>query len=295
LRLRPSTRERREMMDEIARARERREMELKIMRAVLVALAVLLATMVVSPAATLAHVGGPTHGNTYAKKYFPAEYFRVCHPDGSKYYGKVQAAKRCNKGWTGYAKQFKNGRAYYRVGVHYDWKSKPRGEEQSRSKQYYCQFHKYDDPNSKRPRFQCQVTNGKTNKRYWQRFDHYAPFPTTPPDTEAPNTRITTGDKYSVRVGTEVSFHFYGAVGPTGFEHATDIDHYECRSWGFDSGATRDEALGKNVPWGACKWGNSHTYVVSDHYHQTFEVRAVDHAGNVDPTPGFDHFETYNW
>src|SRR5215207_10364194 len=171
-------------------------------------LVALLVALTVNVAA--AHKGGPKHGNTYAKNYFPTEYFRVCHPDGSKYFGKVQAAKRCNKGWTGYAKQFKKGRAYYRVGVHYDWKSGS-GEVFSRTKQYYCQFHKYDDPNSKRPRFQCQVTNEKTNKRYWQRFDRYAPFPmppASPEDRTPPHTWITDYPRRFVPRGQPVTYKF---------------------------------------------------------------------------------------
>jgi hypothetical protein len=132
----------------------------------------------------------------------------------------------------------------------------------------------------------------KLNHTHQKHHRHTHPKPE--PKPEPPNTRITTGDKHSVRVGTEVRFAFYAAIGPNGWD-PTPADYFQCRAWGYDSGVSWDVAHGKGVPWGPCKWGNVHTYVVSDHYYQSFEVRAVDHAGNVDPTPAFDNFNTYNW
>jgi len=241
-----------------------------------------------------AHKGGPKHGNTYAKNYFPTEYFRVCHPDGSKYFGKVQAAKRCNKGWTGYAKQFKKGRAYYRVGVHYDWKSGS-GEVFSRTKQYYCQFHKYDDPNSKRPRFQCQVTNEKTNKRYWQRFDRYAPFPTPPEDRVAPETEIISGPRNDsvVLPGQTVTFRFRAnEPGVT----------FQCRAWGRKDSydLPHEPPYGPpKPPWGSCNnpysGGQYHVYTPSNEYYQHFHVRAIDKAGNVENWPAQAYFHVRHY
>src|SRR5829696_4391003 len=70
-----------------------------------------------------AHKGGPKHGNTYAKNFYPERYFRYCHPDGRYYVGKARAAQTCERGYTGYAKQWKNGRQYYRVAVSYKWQN----------------------------------------------------------------------------------------------------------------------------------------------------------------------------
>jgi hypothetical protein len=157
---------------------------------------------------------------------------------------------------------------------------------------YYCQHQKYDDPDSKSARLQCQVTNKATGNRYWERFDREKPPPPPPPvDNEAPDTRITSGDRSSARAGSTLTFSFR-AVDPDESSVYIGADHIECRTWGFNSGATWDETHGKNVPWGPCSDSLHHSYVVSDHYHQTFQVRAVDHAGNVDRTnlvinPGF--------
>jgi len=248
------------------------------------ALAFASAMSISSPA--VAHKGGPEHGNTYGKNYYPAGYFSYCQPDGSHYYGKTKAAQRCERGYTGYAKQWKNGRAYYRVAVIYRWQGPESSEWHGATPQYYCQLHKYDDPDSKAPRFKCQVTNKSTGKRYWQRFDRYVPPKPPPPDTTPPETWITSGDRYSVRAGTTITHHFR-------FSEDVAFSHYECRHWGYGRDATYDEAMGKGVPWHTCR--TTYSYQVGNEYHQTFEVRAVDEAGNADPVPAVDYFEAYSW
>jgi hypothetical protein len=45
----------------------------------------LLAAMMLVVSPVLAHQGGPTHGNTYSKNYYPNTYFKYCEKNGAMF------------------------------------------------------------------------------------------------------------------------------------------------------------------------------------------------------------------
>src|SRR3712207_4826465 len=123
----------------------------KKLRRLMLLLALLAATMLVA-SPVLAHEGGPTHGNKYSNNYYPNSYFNYCEPDGSQYYGDKNATKWCNTYYTDYNTKWTNGEQYYYVHVYYGWKT-PDGQWHKWDDWYYCQYHKYNDPNSTKPYF----------------------------------------------------------------------------------------------------------------------------------------------
>jgi hypothetical protein len=114
-------------------------------------LALVAATMLVA-SPVLAHEGGPTHGDKYSKNYYPNSYFKYCEPDGSQYYGdkKASNSKWCDHYYTDYKTKTFDGKKYYYVHVYYRWKT-PDGKSHTKDYWYYCQYHKYNDPNSTKP------------------------------------------------------------------------------------------------------------------------------------------------
>lgn len=129
----------------------------------------LLAAMMLVASPVLAHQGGPHHGNKYWKNYYPNTYFKYCEKDGSKYYGKTKASKRCAQYYTEYHKKWTNGKQYYYVHVYYQWKTLD-SKWHKQGYWYYCQYHKYDDPNSTKPYFKAWVTYKPTGNRYWESY-----------------------------------------------------------------------------------------------------------------------------
>ncbi len=137
----------------------------------------LLATMMLVASPVLAHKGGPTHGNKYSKNYYPNSFYKYCEPGGSQYYGNKKAAnpKWCYRTpgygnyYTEYTKKTFNGKQWYYVHVYYQWKT-PDGKTHKSDPWYYCQYHKYNDPNSTRPYFKAWVTYKPTGEHFWESF-----------------------------------------------------------------------------------------------------------------------------
>ena len=135
----------------------------------------LLAAMMLVASPILAHQGGPHHGNKYSKNYYPNGYFKYCEPDGSRYYGNDKAgnAAWCLHSYTEYHKKWNNGEQYYYVHVVYFWQT-PDGQTHKWDDWYYCQYHKYDDPDLPpdfaKPYFKAWVTYKPTGNHYWESF-----------------------------------------------------------------------------------------------------------------------------
>jgi hypothetical protein len=133
-------------------------------------LAVLAAMMlVVSP--VFAHPGGDTtHGHKYYKNYYPNDYYNYCHPDGDNYYGDAQAQEWCSQWYNGYTTKWYQGEKYYYVHVYYEWYNQADDNWYNQDYWYYCQYHKYDDPNSNQPYFKAWVGYEPTGDHYWESF-----------------------------------------------------------------------------------------------------------------------------
>jgi hypothetical protein len=133
----------------------------------------LLAAMMLAASPVLAHKGGPTHGNKYSKNYYPNGYFNYCEPDGSNY-SQTKASKNswCDKYYKEYNKKTFNGKKWYWVHVYYHWKT-PDGKTHKWDDWYYCAYHKYDDPHSKKPYFKAWVTYKPTGNAYWEKFYYW--------------------------------------------------------------------------------------------------------------------------
>jgi hypothetical protein len=67
-------------------------------------------------------------------------------------------------------KKWTNGKQYYYVHVYYKWKTPDDGQWHKQGYWYYCQYHKYDDPNRSRPYFKAWVGYKPTGKHYWESF-----------------------------------------------------------------------------------------------------------------------------
>ena len=67
------------------------------------------------------------------------------------------------------ARKTVNGKKWYYVHVYYQWKT-PDGKTHKSDPWYYCQYHKYNDPNSSRPYFKAWVTYKPTGDHYWEWF-----------------------------------------------------------------------------------------------------------------------------
>ncbi len=129
----------------------------------------LLAAMMLVASPVLAHQGGATHGNKYPKNYYPNSYYKYCEKGGDKYYGPTKASKWCKQYYTEYQKKSYKGEKYYYVHVYYTWKT-PDGKSHTKDYWYYCQYHKYDDPDSTKPYFKAWVTCKPTGNHYWESF-----------------------------------------------------------------------------------------------------------------------------
>jgi hypothetical protein len=134
----------------------------------------LLAAIMLVTSPVLAHKGGPHHGNKYSKNYYPTSYFQYCESAGSKYYGDRKASNNnwCDHYYREYQKKWTNGKQWYSVHVYFTWKT-PDGKTHKWDDWYYCAFHKYNDPNAKRPYFTAWVTYKPTGKAYWEWFYYY--------------------------------------------------------------------------------------------------------------------------
>jgi hypothetical protein len=134
--------------------------------------------LVASP--VLAWQPGPGEGSKYSKNYYPTSFYKYCEPDGSQYYGNTKAAnpKWCYRTasygnyYTEYQKKTFNGKQWYWVHVYYQWKT-PDGKTHKSDPWYYCQYHKYNDPNSTRPYFKAWVTYKPTGNHYWESFYYW--------------------------------------------------------------------------------------------------------------------------
>jgi hypothetical protein len=129
----------------------------------------LLAAMMLVASPVLAHQDGPHHGDKYSKNYYPNTYFKYCEKNGAKFYGKTKASKWCAQYYTDYKTKWTNGNKYYYVHVYYEWKT-PDGKWHKQDYWYYCQYHKYDDPDSTKPYFKAWVTYKPTGKHYWESY-----------------------------------------------------------------------------------------------------------------------------
>jgi hypothetical protein len=131
----------------------------------------LLAAMMLVASPVLAWQPGPNEGNKYFKNYYPGNYFKYCEPDGSQYYGndKAHNAAWCLHSYTEYQKKWINGNKYYYVHVVYYWDT-PDGQTHKWDDWYYCQYHKYDDPDVPKPYFKAWVTYEPTGNHYWESF-----------------------------------------------------------------------------------------------------------------------------
>ena len=92
----------------------------------------------------------------------------------SKYYGDKKASKNkwCDKYCKEYQKKWNNGKKYYYVHVYYMWKT-PDGQTHKWDDWYYCQYHKYEDPDHKRPYFKAWVGYKPTGNYYWESFYYW--------------------------------------------------------------------------------------------------------------------------
>jgi hypothetical protein len=57
----------------------------------------------------------------------------------------------------------------YYPNTYYKWKT-PDGQWHKTGYWYYCQYHKYNDPNSTHPYFKAWVGYKPTGKHYWESF-----------------------------------------------------------------------------------------------------------------------------
>ncbi len=130
----------------------------------------LLAAMMLAASPVIAHQGGPTHGNKYSKNYYPNSYFKYCEPDGDRFLGRTKANQWCDQWYTDYRTKTFNGDKYYYVHVYYEWKTTQGGQWQRWDGWYYCQYHKYNDPDSTNPFFKAWTTYKPTGDHYWEWF-----------------------------------------------------------------------------------------------------------------------------
>jgi hypothetical protein len=134
----------------------------------------LLAAMMLVASPVLAWQPGPNEGNKYWQNYYPSgrgatTYFKYCEQDGAQYYGDNKANKWCNTYYTDYKKKTFNGDQWYYVHAYYGWKT-PDGQWHKWDDWYYCQYHKYNDPDSTQPYFNAWVTYRPTDNSYWESF-----------------------------------------------------------------------------------------------------------------------------
>src|SRR5215212_550882 len=129
----------------------------------------LLAAMMLAASPVLAWQPGSHEGNKYSKNYYPTTYFKYCDKNGAKFYGKTKASKLCAQYYTEYKKKTFEGKQWYWVHVYYEWKT-PDGKWHKWDDWYYCQYHKYDAPDSTKPYFKAWVTYKPTGNHYWESY-----------------------------------------------------------------------------------------------------------------------------
>jgi hypothetical protein len=137
----------------------------------------LLAAMMLVASPVLAWQPAPGEGNKYSQNYYPTSFYKYCEPGGSQYYGDKKAAnpRWCDRTpgygnyYTEYQKKMFKGKQWYWVHVYYHWRT-PDGTSHKREPWYYCQYHKYNDPNSTHPYFKAWVTYKPTGDHYWESF-----------------------------------------------------------------------------------------------------------------------------
>jgi hypothetical protein len=129
-----------------------------------------LAAMMLMASPVFAWQPGPGEGSKYSKNYYPTTYFKYCEPDGSQFLGTSKANKWCDHWYTDYKTKTFNGDKWYWVHVYYKWKTPQSGQWQEWDGWYYCQYHKYDDPDSNHWGFKAWVTYKPTGKHYWEWF-----------------------------------------------------------------------------------------------------------------------------
>jgi hypothetical protein len=132
----------------------------------------LVAAMMLAASPVLAWQPGPGEGSKYSKNYYPTSYFKYCEPDGAKFPGFDKASKWCDQYYKEYRKKSINGKKYYYVHVYYWWKT-PDGQSHKWDGWYYCQYHKYDDPESSKPAFKAWVTYKPTGDHYWEWYYYW--------------------------------------------------------------------------------------------------------------------------
>jgi len=131
----------------------------------------LLAAMMLAASPVLAWQPGPGEGSKFGKNYYPTSYFNYCEPDGDKFFGDRKSGNDfwCDTYYTEYKKKSINGKKYYYVHVYYEWRTPDRNFHKQ-DYWYYCQYHKYNDPESSRPFFKAWVTYKPTGDHYWEWF-----------------------------------------------------------------------------------------------------------------------------
>ena len=103
------------------------------------------------------------------KNYYPNTYFKYCDKNSSQFYGKTKASKRCAQYYTEHQKKTFNVKKWYWVHIYFEWKT-PDGKWHKKDYWYYCQYHKYDDPDSTKPYFKAWVTYKPTGEHYWESY-----------------------------------------------------------------------------------------------------------------------------
>jgi hypothetical protein len=125
----------------------------------------LLAAMMLMASPVLAWESGPNEGTLYSENYYPNGYFNYCEPDGAQYYGDQKASNEnvCDHryidrpGQPAYEVKWFNGEKFYYVHVVYFWET-PDGQGHNWDDWYYCEPHKFDNPNGPKPYFNAWVT-----------------------------------------------------------------------------------------------------------------------------------------
>jgi hypothetical protein len=99
------------------------------------------------------------------------------------------------------------------------------------------------------------------------------PPPGPPADTSPPDTTITGGPANGASVGDAAPVYEFTASEPG--------SHFECRSYD----PTSPTEFNASRLWGACASPHQTVQPLPDRTARIFEVRAVDHQGNADPSP----------
>ena len=129
-------------------------------------LALLAAMMLVVTAPAVATQQG---GSKYPSNWYPNGYWKYCSSDSSSYKGDAWASKWCDQWYSGKVQKKQwNGKWYWYVHVYYKWKWN--GKWQNWDDWYYCQYKKYDDPNSVHPYYKAWVGYQPSGQHYWESF-----------------------------------------------------------------------------------------------------------------------------